>query len=387
MSNTTARRSLLPTAIIICLLSIAAPAQTFTVLYSFNLEANSQGPTMGLVSDSSGNLFGTTFGLLDGGKPRHYGSVFKLNAAGSYATLKKFSGPNGANPLLGRLTLDAAGNLYGLTESGGANGSGTVYELDSSGKQTVLYSFTGARDGGAPRGSIVRDAKGNIFGTTFSGGTGTYGTVFKVNANGKETVLHNFGAGDGKSPSAGLIADSTGNLYGLTTLGGSSNAGAVFKITKSGKETILYSFTGAADGGIPSGEPLLDKNGNLYGTTLYGGAHNVGTVFKLDPAGTLTVLHTFDWPATLDGAEPAAGLVSDASGNLYGTTWAGGAHTYGTVYKIDPAGNFTLLHSFKASEGSPTAALILDSAGNLYGTTRGNPVAGKGFGVVYKIVP
>jgi uncharacterized repeat protein (TIGR03803 family) len=375
--------------VLICLCSLWGTAQTFTVLHTFQQDPNSEGPTMGLVRDASGNLYGTVFGLLAGSRPKHYGAAFKVDANGKYTTLRNFGGSNGANPLLGYLRLDSAGNLYGLTGSGGANSGGTVYTLDRHGKETILYSFSpsGRQDGNSPRGSIVRDAKGNIFGTTLGGGTGTYGTVFKVDTTGKETVLHNFKLGDGTQPAGGVTADPKGNLYGVTFTGGPANAGTVFKVTPLGKETILYAFTGGADGSTPSGDLLLDSAGNLYGTTQYGGAHKIGTIFKLDPAGKETVLHSFEWPTNLDGAQPYSGLIRDAAGNFYGTTWAGGGHALGTVYKMDPSGNVTILYSFQASDGSPAAGLVLDPAGNLYGTTVQNPVGAQVFGVVYKIAP
>ena len=206
--------------------------------------------------------------------------------------------------------------------------------MTKTGKETVLYSFTNGLDGGYPFGGLVRDSSGNLYGTTYSGGASSVGTVFKVTKTGTETVLHSFAGGaDGEYPYASLVRDSSGNLYGTTSEGGASNVGTAFKVTPTGHETVLYSFAGGTDGANPFAGLVRDRKGNLYGTTEAGDSSGVGTVFKLTATGQETVLHTFTG-GTTDGANPFGGLVRDAAGNLYGTTFVGGAFGHGAVYEI-----------------------------------------------------
>ena len=186
---------------------------------------------------------------------------------------------------------------------------------------------------------LLQDASGNLYGTTFAGGTNGYGTVFKVTPAGVETVLYSFSGGtDGQYPQAGLIQDASGNLYGTTygidLYGGTNSNGTVFKVTPSGVGTVLYSFGTGTDGNYPYAGLIQDASGNLYGTTTGGGANNKGTVFKVTPAGVETVLHSFG--TGTDGRYPYAGLIQDTSGNLYGTTHGGGTNNIGTVFKISP---------------------------------------------------
>lgn len=374
-------------------------AQSFTILYTFQGLPHSTGPAQGLMLDAADNLYGTTYGLLDGGKPRQYGTVFRISPGGNVSTMRRFSGPNGSNPEVGHLIEDSQGTLYGVTDfggllPGGMEGSGTIYKIDKHWQETVLYTFTGGADGGSPRGTIVRDKYGNLYGTTLGGDEiKTFGTVYKLKTNGELKVLHTFrrGRGDGDSPAGGLVADAEGNLYGTTFSGGSASLGTVFKINKWGKESVLYSFKGGTDGSTPNGDLVLDMAGNIYGTTFVGGASNFGTVFKVDPAGNETVLYSFKGSSItqIDGANPSGGVIQDASGNLYGVTWSGGGSGAGTVYKLDPSGIETLLYSFPfATQGSPLGSLVIDTAGNLYGVTDANSLQTvQAFGVVYKITP
>jgi len=249
-----------------------------------------------------------------------------------------------------RLVRDAAGNLYGTTLNGGKpaceTGCGVVFRLDAAGKETLLYRFAGTPDGAFATTGLIRDEAGNFYGTTEEGGDLKRcelgcGTVFKLTPTGSETVLYRFpGPPDGRYPSGELIRDAAGNFYGVTNGGGSSRLwGTVFKLDRHGKETVLYSFKGGSDGGGPMGALVRDSHGNLYGTTEFGGnpACNLGcgTVFKLDRNGVKILLHTFAGAPT-DGAAPIAGLVTDASGNLYGATSGGGANDGGTVFKLTP---------------------------------------------------
>jgi len=257
--------------------------------------------------------------------------------------LYSFSGgTDGAEPYAG-VVMDAAGNLYGSTDFGGnlncneweGFGCGTVFKLNKADDETVLYSFGGAPDGAKPYAGVVMGAAGNLYSTTFNGGnvtcanTSGCGTVFMLDITGKEKVLYNFsGAPDGANPEAGVVMDAAGNLYGTTFFGGASGDGTVFKLDTAGKETVLYSFSGTPDGANPVGGLVMDVAGNLYSTTFNGGnvtctnASGCGTVFKLDTTGNETLLYMFSGGA--DGAYPTGGLVMDAAGNLYGTTFEGG---------------------------------------------------------------
>jgi uncharacterized repeat protein (TIGR03803 family) len=300
--------------------------------------------------------------------------------AQTFTLLHTFAGPlkDGATPSAG-LVMDAKGNLYGTTTSGGSSGYyGTVFKVSATGKETVLHSFTnGPTDGAYPEGGLVVDADGNLYGTTTSGGnSGGQGTVFKVDKNGDESLLYSFSGGaDGASPNGTLILDGKGNLYGTTFAGGDmqcgNGCGVVFKLNKAGHETVLHTCSGP-DGAVPNYTILLmDAKGNLYGNTLAGGTSNMGVVYKLTRSGKLTVLHSFAG-GEKDGCYPWGGLVSDATGNLYGTTQVCGAFDGGTVYKLSTSGKLTLLHNFAGfggSRGGSIAGVIRDADGNLYGDT------------------
>jgi uncharacterized repeat protein (TIGR03803 family) len=268
-------------------------------------------------------------------------------AAPSFVVLHSFAGPptDGAHPYAG-LLRDAGGNLYGTTAYGGAYHRGAAFELSPTGTETVLQSFCGA-DGAYPYAGLIRDAAGNLYGTTNQGGAytgicaneGGCGVVFKLGPAGIETVLHSFTGANGIGPYAGLVQDAGGNLYGTAAVGGTSGEGVVFKVSPIGTETILHSFTGGADGAFPAAGLVRDGAGNLYGTTAQGAESSrncdfysgtCGVVFKLSPTGTETVLHSFAGYPT-DGGVPFAGLIRDAAGNLYGTTNTGGASSTCTV--------------------------------------------------------
>jgi len=246
-------------------------------------------PEQGLVRDSAGNLYGTTIqgGIYSYGNS--YGTVFKIDTAGTETLLHSFNPYNGdydgSWPLGGSLVRDSAGNLYGTTYIGGLNYRGTVFELDPNGIESILYDFgsTGAGDGAYPSGTLVRDTAGNLYGVTMQGGAFEGGTVFKLDANDNETIVHSFGgSGDGAPPGGALAMDRAGNLYGTTTGGGSSYFGTVFKLDPSGKETVLHTFVGKQGNG-PDWGVVRDSKGNLYGTTQYGGAYGGGVVFKVTP--------------------------------------------------------------------------------------------------------
>lgn len=400
-----------------------------TILYAFQGGSDAASPQAGLIADKGGNLYGTTY---YGGGTGCYGdgcgTIFKLAPDGTETVLYAFRGGNdGEYPQAG-LVADKAGNLYGTTSEGAgtgcfdSDGCGTVFRLAPDGSLTVLHSFTGGSDGGEPEAGLIVDKAGNLYGTTYvGGGTGCdlslgCGTVFEVTPGGTETVLHAFCAQqnctDGGNPQSGLIADKAGNLIGTTSLGGSGRpdcfggfgCGTIFKLASDGTETTLYSFCAknkCADGSTPQASLIADGKGNLYGTTSSGGAHcegdgggGCGTVFKLAPDGTETVLHSFT--GRHDGDTPAGSLIADKNGNLYGTTFYGSAKCYigcGTVFTLAPGGTLTVLHNFIGGSdgGGPLAGLISDGAGNLYGTTTEgggancNAIYQNGCGTIFKL--
>ena len=389
----------------------SAHGQTFTMLHSFKGGTDGESPVGGVVRDAAGNLYGTT--EYGGGNTcfggQSCGTVYKVDTTGKETVMHSFTGgADGAFPLAG-LILDAAGNLYGTTEYGGnlacnsGVGCGTVFKMDPTGKETVLYSFTRGVDGaGEPFAGVIRDTAGNLYGTTAQGGPFSSGTVFKVDTTGKETVLYYFTGGwggkDGYLPSGPLIRDAAGNLYGATQLGGNYSFGTLFKVDSTGKETVLYRFRGGSNGDEPVGGLIMDKAGDLYGVTQGGGTSYNGTVFKLNPVGNKTVLYNFTGGA--DGTLPVGGLIADTAGNLYGTTAYGGSINCsgdgcGTVFKLDKTGKETVLYSFTggADGALPAAGLIRDAAGNLYGTAIFSGDSGSlctivgGCGVVFKITP
>jgi len=299
----------------------------------------------------------------------------------TYSVLYRFAGtPDGQSPNPG-VARDPAGNLYGTTSEGGnANcfeGCGVIFRVDTAGKETVLYRFTGGPDGAKPYSGLVRDPAGNLYGTTAGDAAAPYGTVFRLSPTGELRILHTFQNSEGAFPT-GLVLDTAANLYGTAATGGPSSqtqdpgCGSVFKIDPSGNLTVLYGFTCGSDGEFPVSPLVLDGAGNIYGTAFT-------TVFKLDPSGNLVVLYNPD--TGLDGGNVTSGLVRDKAGNLYGTTSFGGdtdcdfGNGCGVVFKVDPAGKGgTVLYSFTGDQDGllfPQQGVLRDGAGNLYGSTLG----------------
>jgi uncharacterized repeat protein (TIGR03803 family) len=406
--------------LLLAIATVPTQAQRFKMLHTFHgAPDDGYGPLGVLVRDGAGNLYGTTGaggsgrGLCtnDGG----CGTAFKLDKAGKKVWLHSFTFPKGWSPEAG-LLRDKAGNLYGTTNRGGdtfcySDGCGTVFRLDNTGKETVLYKFTGNPDGMFPAQPVlVEDGSGNLYGTTGNGGDYGLGSVFKVDKTGKETVLYSFtGYSDGCFPDTGVILDAAGNLYGVTLQGGvalcNSGYGTVFELDTSGTLSVLHTFD-VGDGAYPGSALLFDRAGNLYGTTVGGGKSFVcgstgcGTVFKLLPQSgggwTETVLYSFcSLSGCTDGEEPGTGpLAMDSAGNLYGTTFFGGTSRCGgsgcgVVFKLDTSGKETVIHDFSGgSDGAyPTAGVILDRTGNLFGTATsgGDPKCHQGCGTVFRI--
>jgi uncharacterized repeat protein (TIGR03803 family) len=319
-------------------LAIALPpsvgAQGFTTVYSFPGGTQGAYPYAGLIQGVGGNLYGTT----NGGGAFHRGTVFGFSKKSKTYVAYSFSKPPDGGYPFGSLFQDELGSLYGVTPEGGIAGHGTVFRVDKGGKETILHKFTGHPDGSNPYGSLI-EVSGVLFGTTFNGGATAHGTIFKLDKKGAETILHNFISfvdGDGAYPYGGLTAGVDGTIYGTTVYGGIGGCfvgcGSVFKLDKKGDVTTLYSFTGGEDGIYPYAGVVPDASGNLYGTTSQGGTGGFGTVFKVDADGVETVLYNF--AGGTDGSYPYAGVILDSSGNIYGTTLYGGASGYGTVFEL-----------------------------------------------------
>lgn len=379
---------------------IAAPlqAQTFLDLHSFTGFGDGSVPEAGVTLDRAGNFYGTTF----------QGTVFKMSHAGSgwiLSTLHTFGGSgDGANPA-SRVVFGPDGTLYGTTSAGGANRSGTVYNLRPPASvcrstscqwtETILHNFTGSDGAGPQLGDLVFDAAGNIYGTTSSGGAFGQGVVFKLTPSGgswTESVLYSFAGGnDGAVPYSGVILDAAGNLYGTTTMGGANSMGTVYELTRSQSgwsETILYAFGGSDQSFSPYGGLIFDRQGNLFGSAS-GGPNGGGTVYELVPANggwTYNLAYGFS-----GYAGPRDSPTMDASGNIFITDLSTGVpYQAGSVYKLTPgSGGWTLtdLYDFiGASDGAnPFGIVVLDAAGNVYGTTT---LGGThNLGVVFEITP
>jgi uncharacterized repeat protein (TIGR03803 family) len=298
----------------------------------------------------------------------------------------------------GALLRDAAGNLFGTTLAGGS-GDGTVFKLDSTGQETILFTFDLALSGSSPDTPLIQDQAGNLYGIVQEGGPGGGGLVYKLSLQGEQTILHAFQLGPQNSPvvpTGGLFMDKSGNLLGTTFSGGkcSSGCGTIFRLDPAGKLRLLHEFTGGSDGSEPFGPLVQDAKGNLYGVAHAGGnlscpdpdfpGDGCGTVFKLAKNGQLTVLHTF--AGGRDGSIPQAGLAMDAAGNLYGATRVGGNREFGIAFKISKDGKYTILHRFVRKEGtSPNGGFVLDEAGNLYGTALAN--GRHNLGTVFELSP
>jgi uncharacterized repeat protein (TIGR03803 family) len=364
-----------------------------SVLHGFDEEDGWE--PIGIVLDPAGNIYGAT----QLGGTRDGGAIFKLDPAGHEKLLFSFPNGNfGTYPASG-VILDGSGYLYGTTSGGGAGGWGVVYSVSPTGAYNVLYGFNGQADGGEPTGGLIADSAGNLYGTSRAGGISENGVVFRVDPSGNETVLYSFkGAGDGAQPvGAGLAMDALGNLYGTATVGGivgpclSGRCGVVFKLAPDGSETVLHNFTGGADGLTPSSAPILDAQGNLYGTAFLGGAYNQGLIYKIDPAGNYAVV--YDFAGGAQGANPKGSFVRDKAGNFYGPANGGDLtgcnppYGCGVIYELDFSGNLTILHTFTGADGTGPLSVVLDPAGNLYGNTYEGGIGdgSYGSGVIFKV--
>jgi uncharacterized repeat protein (TIGR03803 family) len=369
-----------------CAATQPAQTQTFSVIYTFTGGTDGGTPLANLLLYQ-----GVLYGATSGGGAHNAGTIFQVDTTTMAETvLHSFAGgpADGAAPFAG-LIRDPSGNLYGASYGGGAHLFGTVFKIPEAGGFTLLHSFKGPpSEGAGPAGTLVMDYAGNIYGTTYVGGdTAGFGTVFEITAGGAYMTGQSFGP-DGALPRAGLLLEK-GALYG-TTFGGPDRlyGGTVFEV---GVTPPLYTFTGGTDGSQPLASVISDGLGNLYGTASDGGSRSFGAgkgvVFEVNIAtGQETVLYTFMGP---DGSDPAGSLVRDTDGNLYGTTLLGGAFGHGTVFELDAKGILTTLHTFTggADGASPFAGLVLDGSGNFWGVTSagGSTAAPGGYGTVFEI--
>jgi uncharacterized repeat protein (TIGR03803 family) len=372
----------------------------YRALYSFKgFFGDGAEPDAGLL-DVNGTLYGTTVSggasCSGGGNPR-CGTVFSITSSGKETELHRFGGgsKDGKLPMAGLINVN--GTLYGTTSNGGADcekagGCGTVFSITTSGTETVLYSFN-SKYGYNPQAGLV-NVNGTLYGTTVSGGSSNNGTVFAIKKSGTQRVLHSFGgSGDGEEPLAGLL-NVNGMLYGTTFQGGANGQGIVFSITTSGKETVLHSFGpfGSTGDGYRPEAGLISVKGALYGTTVQGGEHGVGTVFTITPSGAESVLHSFAG-GKRDGDYPDAGLLN-VNDTLYGTTFRGGAHCWGssesgcgTIFSITTSGTEAVLYSFGGypDDGALPGAGLINVKGTLYGTTEVGGASGRG--MVFSLSP
>ena len=361
-----------------------ALAQTEADLYNFSGNPDGASPESRLTADSAGNLYGTTY---SGGLG--YGTVFELSPKSGggwtetvlYGFCAESNCADGSNPTYAYVTFDSQGNLYGTAYAGGANGYGVVYKLtpgQSGWTETVLYSFANSPDGANPVNGLLMDAAGDLYGTTYAGGSGGNGSVFELSLSGgnwTEKVIYNI-----SSTYSGLAMDAKGNIFGTTYR-------SVFRLhpTKTGgwKTSVIFTFANPATNGTdPNGTPVLDSAGNIYGTTYAGGADNVGLVYKLSLGTTgkwkEQVLHTFDGTY---GGNPLAGLVFDSAGNLYGTTSQGGRFSDGIIYEMVAGSTgykFRVLNGFGGENGNGSYASMIVLNGILYGTTYEGGTTGNG---------
>ncbi len=356
------------------------PTGVLTTLYSFTGGTDGGDPEAGLAVGANGNFYGTT----RRGGTSNGGTAFAITPAGVLTTIHLFNANEGANPA--RLALGQDGNFYGVARLGGANNQGTLFRLTPAGGLTVLHVFDDGTNGSYPSSALTQGSDGNFYGTATRGGDGLYGTIFRLTLAGQLTTLHTFtGGANGGLPYAGLAVGLDGNFYGVTQVLGGNGYGTIYRFNATGGLTTIHSFAVNTEGNSASTTLALGQDGNFYGVARQAGSFGYGTVFSATPAGAVTVLYNFRRSA--DGVIPTAGLVQGSDGNFYGTTNLDGLYNYGTIFRMNAAGELTTLHSFaNATDGGyPNASLVQGADGNLYGTT---PQGGAGGGgTVFRITP
>jgi uncharacterized repeat protein (TIGR03803 family) len=365
-------------AAMLSVIPVTVPGVTLATLYSFKNANDGAYPLAPLVQATNGSFYGTAIS----GGANGDGTLFRMTTNGVLTVLRAFTGGNDGGVPKAGLIQAADGNLYGTTYSGGSSGGGTAFRTTLSGGLTTLHAFSSGSDGSNPWG-LVQATDGNFYGTTSSGGASGDGTVFKMLPNGTVTGLHSFSDADGASPRGGLVLGNDGNLHGVTLRYGvgSPYDGTVFKISTTGTLTTLFNGSGT-NRFSPRDRLVQGSDGNFYGTTLDDGVNRSGTIFKVTPSGLLTRLYSFTGDS--DGQWPRAALVEGKDGYFYGTTTIGGAYGNGTVFRMTPGGLLTTLLHFDGFNGAnPAAPLVQATDGTFYGTT---PNGGaNGFGTVFRL--
>jgi len=355
-------------------------AQTVKTIRSFNGTDGSAPVRVLLTQGRDGKLYGTTaIGGTNGS-----GTIFKQRTVGTASVvLYNFTGPDPVFPQ-GGLILARDGNYYGTTSSGGSAGIGTLYRINSAGKLTVLYSFTGAGDGAFPNGSPIEAFDGNLYGTT-NGSTSQNSTVYRFTPSGTFSTIYTFDSASGYAPAAPLLQATDGTLYATTTSGGASGAGSIVQLTTAGTLVNKHGFDSSIEGAVPLAPLIQASDGNFYGTANSGGAHGGGTVFRLGTDWTFTVLHSF---ASIlnDGSDPAFGLTQGTDGNLYGGTAGGGTDSAGSLFQVSLSGTYVQLYSFPATQKAPLQepnTPVQYTGGIFYGVTQAG--GANGLGSVYTL--
>ncbi len=392
---------------ILCVLLVCAAgrvsAQTFSVVANLGAVAPPGGGgnlVWTLVQGFDGNFYGTTEagGATCANNPfATCGTVFKVTPTGTLSVVHEFCQDpctDGGAPYSG-LTLSPSGNFYGTTSQDLVNHGGTVYEMTPLGTVTTLHSFNGSNGEGTPYGPVIQ-AYGAFYGATGLGGSAGDGTIYKVVPSGTLTALHTFSGSDGEEiglAGEGLLQAPNGDFYGVTPYGtqNSNVCGTIFKMSPTGALTTLFGFnSNSLQGCGPFGVLAAGPNGDLYGTTVGGGAPNDGVIYKIAPDGSFTLLYTFcSQSFCTDGSLPNAGMILGTDGNFYGTTIYGGANNQGTIFQMTPAGVYKTLYSFCSQGGcadgaSSYSALIQAPDGNFYGTTS-DGAGGQNGGTVFKL--
>ena len=343
---------------------------TVTLLHSFGGGAAGQNPRVALVEGPDHNFYATT---LRGGTADK-GMVFRITPGGSFTVLHSFGGGSDGEAPKAPLIHATDGNFYGTTTLGGPADLGTIFKLTPAGVTTVVHAFANPADGWRPE-ALLQASDGNFYGTTTFGGGASYGSVFKMTAAGAVTTVFSFPS-DSQERYPETLVQSGQELFGTTTQSANSGRGAVFKVTTAGAYALVRAFPQRTGGSTPRAPLMRASNGLFYGTTFYGGAANIGTIFSITPAGAVTTLLAFDYSVDTPGMHPETGVMQAADGNLYATTLKfqricfGGCPPSGTVSRVTTAGVQTYLHRFDDSEGTgPAGPLVQGTDGHFYGTT------------------